>query len=61
LLVAQKIRITIQDHSFTDNLKITCSFGISQFHTSDKYETLFKRADEALYKAKNTGKNKVVI
>ncbi|MEA3354192.1 MAG: diguanylate cyclase, partial [Campylobacterota bacterium] len=42
LLVAQKIRITIQDHSFTDNLKITCSFGISQFHTSDKYETLFK-------------------
>lgn len=61
MLVAQKLRITIQDHIFTNELRITCSFGISQFHTSDKYTDLFKRADEALYKAKNTGKNKVII
>ncbi len=61
LLVAEKLRVTIENHLFINKLKITCSFGISQYHTSDDYPALFKRADEALYKAKNTGKNKVVI
>ena len=61
LIVSEKIRITIEHHTFTNDLRLTCSFGISQYHTNDTYSSLFKRADEALYKAKNTGKNKVVI
>jgi len=61
LLVAQKIRITIENFNFINNLSITCSFGISQFRTTDTADTLFKRADTALYEAKNTGKNKVVL
>jgi len=61
LLVAQKIRVTIEDYIFTQDLRITCSFGISQFRTTDTPDTLFKRADLALYEAKNTGKNKVVL
>ena len=61
LLVCEKLRITIQNHTFVNNLQITCSFGISQFRSTDEYPTLFKRADEALYRAKKTGKNKVVI
>ncbi len=61
LLVSEKIRITIESYEFTNGLRITCSFGLSQYHFNDTYPTLFKRADEALYKAKNTGKNKVII
>jgi diguanylate cyclase (GGDEF)-like protein len=61
ILVAQKIRITIENHVFINDLKITCSIGVSQFHTSDEYQNLFKRADDALYKAKNNGKNRVEI
>ncbi|MEA2049257.1 MAG: diguanylate cyclase [Campylobacterota bacterium] len=61
LLVAQKIRLTIENYIFSNNLRITCSFGVSTYHPKDLYKDLFKRADEALYKAKNTGKNKVVI
>lgn len=61
LIVAQKIRITIENFKFTNDLSITCSFGLSQFRTSDTYQTFFKRADNALYEAKNTGKNKVVL
>ncbi|MEA3512658.1 MAG: diguanylate cyclase [Campylobacterota bacterium] len=61
ILVAEKIRLTIEGYVFTKELRITCSFGISQLHETDTYNELFKRADEALYKAKHTGKNKVVI
>lgn len=61
ILVAEKLRATIENHIFAEELRITCSFGISQYHSDDTYHSLFKRADEALYRAKNTGKNKVVI
>jgi diguanylate cyclase (GGDEF)-like protein len=42
---------------------ITVSCGVSYWkkERNDTYQSLFKRADEALYMAKETGKNKVVI
>jgi len=40
---------------------ITCSFGISQIKIGDIPSTLIKRADEALYKAKRSGKNMVIV
>ncbi|MEA3383090.1 MAG: diguanylate cyclase [Campylobacterota bacterium] len=61
VLVAEKIRITIENYIFAKDLKITCSFGVSQLHETDTYTNLFKRTDEALYKAKHTGKNKVIM
>lgn len=61
LFVAEKFRVSIENYLFTKDLKITCSFGLSQFRTTDTALELFKRADEALYEAKNTGKNKVVL
>jgi diguanylate cyclase (GGDEF)-like protein len=61
LLVAEKIRITIENHIFANSLKVTCSAGVAQFHTNDEFNTLYKRADSALYNAKNSGKNKVQI
>lgn len=42
---------------------VTISCGISHWEKTqdDNFQNLFKRADRALYKAKETGKNKVVI
>ncbi len=39
----------------------TISIGATQFAPGDTWESVFKRADEALYEAKNTGKNKMCI
>ncbi|MFO1444139.1 diguanylate cyclase [Bacillus sp. Bva_UNVM-123] len=43
--------------------QVTVSCGVSHWNRGQKesYATLFKRADKALYVAKHTGKNKVVI
>jgi PleD family two-component response regulator len=40
--------------------KITASFGISEYQAEDVEKTIFHRADEALYKAKENGRNQVV-
>ena len=39
---------------------VTASFGIAQFAEDDTSETLISRADEFLYKAKKTGRNRIV-
>jgi len=58
--LAEKIRVQINTTKI-DNLDITCSFGISQYEQGDNDKMIFKKADEALYQAKETGRNKVII
>jgi len=40
---------------------VTCSIGLAKFQKTDTLETSIKKADEALYAAKNAGRNKVKI
>ncbi len=42
-------------------VKVTISLGVSELAGTDTPETLLKRADEALYEAKRTGRNKVIV
>lgn len=55
--VAYKIRLTIQETTWPNDIKITCSSGVAQMHDEDLND-LIARANRALYKAKNTGNNK---
>lgn len=41
--------------------KVTVSSGIAVWHSGDTVESLIERADAALYRAKNTGRNKIVV
>ncbi|MEZ6086634.1 MAG: diguanylate cyclase [Pirellulaceae bacterium] len=43
-----------------DNKPITASFGVTEFQAGDTEATIVARADRALYKAKENGRNRVV-
>jgi len=57
--LAEDLRHIIEQHIFSNGLTITCSFGVTEFGTTDSKLSVMKRADEALYRAKNNGRNKV--
>lgn len=59
---AEEIRKKVQALPFThpSALKITISSGVATFEGDTDLKGLVKRADEALYKAKEAGRNKVV-
>lgn len=60
-ILAKKIKDKIEIYDFPTVKNITCSFGVSQYISSDTDEEAFQRADKALYLAKERGKNRVVI
>lgn len=60
-IAAEKLRGNIENHAFENVNKITASFGVAHFHDSDSRIDFFKRADEALYRAKAHGRNKVEL
>jgi diguanylate cyclase (GGDEF)-like protein len=60
-VLAEKIRQQVEGMVFAGH-RITCSIGITLWQNEkDTAATLFKRADGALYQAKNNGRNCVVV
>lgn len=59
-VVADKIRQTIASHIPAHNQPITASFGIATCAANDTLDDIIRRADEALYQAKQNGRNQVV-
>jgi diguanylate cyclase (GGDEF)-like protein len=58
LKIAEKLRKKIAVHSFK-NVKITSSFGVTEFKRGESVDNIMARADEALYEAKESGRNQV--
>ncbi|OQY50262.1 MAG: hypothetical protein B6230_06675 [Desulfobacteraceae bacterium 4572_89] len=59
-VLAEKIRKRIEQHTFSIDSKITCSFGITKYIEKEGTDEFTIRADKALYKAKDKGRNQVV-
>jgi len=57
--LAEKIRNDIENHEFHGVGKVTVSLGIAELNREDDSLSLFKRADDKLYEAKASGKNRV--
>ncbi len=56
-----KLRVIIAQHKFPDVGQVTVSFGIALSRSSDTPEEIMERADKCLYKAKEQGRNCVVL
>ncbi len=60
VLIAEKMRMLIEQHNFKDTRSVTASFGITQWQMNDDEKSALKRLDNSLYLAKLTGRNRVV-
>ena len=57
----EAFRVKIENHSFTSIRNKTASFGVTLSKQGDTVDSLIKRADTALYEAKGSGRNKVLV
>ncbi|MGY4492646.1 sensor domain-containing diguanylate cyclase [Pseudomonas sp. TE3610] len=60
LQIAEKIRRRTEEYAFTyagKSLKITTSVGVTGLQANDTLHSLLNRADHALYRAKQSGRN----
>lgn len=59
--ILDKLRKAIEEAVIDEKIHITCSIGSTIYIQNEIVEDTLNRADKALYEAKNTGRNKVVI
>ena len=58
--LGERIRAAVETWVYEEAGHITCSIGVTSLTDEDTEETLLKRVDDALYEAKNRGRNRVV-
>jgi len=60
-LLAERLRASVANTSFAQVGQVTISLGVAECLASETCEDWFKRADEALYRAKEGGRNQVQV
>jgi diguanylate cyclase (GGDEF)-like protein len=63
-LLAKRIRIAIERNILVYDMKpvkVTASLGVSSLRSDDNFDAFIKRADNAMYKAKRSGRNRVFL
>ena len=60
-IVANKICSLVEQHHFDIVKKVTISLGVTSVLASDTVLSILNRVDKALYKAKHSGRNQVVV
>lgn len=60
MMLAERIRNTIETYEYIygdHDISVTASLGVTTFNKADNSESLFEKADTALYAAKSNGRN----
>jgi diguanylate cyclase (GGDEF)-like protein/hemerythrin-like metal-binding protein len=57
--LAEKIRRSLAAETFPGVGQVTSSFGVAEWRQGDSFERWFQKVDEAVYKAKREGRNRV--
>lgn len=55
--LCERLRSLICGDDFINSKNATCSFGVTEYIIEEDKATLLKRVDDALYEAKNSGRN----
>lgn len=58
--IAEKLRAAFENTLHPIVGKITASFGVAERYKSETFKSWYKRVDDALYIAKNSGRNQVI-
>lgn len=59
--ITENLRTQIEADSHPEVGQVTCSFGISLYQNDEPPEETLERADQALYRAKEAGRNRVEV
>lgn len=59
--LAEKIRSTVEQHTFAGVGSITISLGVAEHMGSEDTQGWFRRVDDALYRAKRGGRNRICV
>jgi diguanylate cyclase (GGDEF)-like protein/PAS domain S-box-containing protein len=59
--LAERIRGITESYKFDTVGKVTVSVGVTEFEEGDRGDSFIKRTDDAMYKAKEKGRNRVVV
>ena len=60
-ILAERIRFISENMRVKDGLKATLSIGLTSLRKDDNVDSIYERADNALYSSKENGRNKVSI
>ena len=58
-IICEKLRQEVEKIIHPEAGSVTASFGVTQYKENDTIESIFKRCDEALYSAKEQGRNRI--
>lgn len=61
IALAERLKKEIEHSTFKEVAHITVSIGVAKYNNGESIESFVKKADDAMYQAKEEGKNRVIV